>query len=216
MPGYYDFSFRSAGGSQIYILLLTLSSLDASNKQETISRIQRFADSSSSRQAIAFLLSEDSFVTASGKYPLDGLLNLQVMYGIHYCKLCQFTQTRLTSTVVFRISESLTVPIPIVPIPDISCFSSSIQGYLNGIVDLPLPNSSLADSISLLSHTTAFISLQPLLEHDTNVLSDLFPSMRALSQAICSHEGQATVREYLGDEVALGVVRFWDRDRRFG
>lgn len=48
-----------------------------------------------------------------------------------------------------------------------------------------------------------------------NVLSDLFPSLRALSQAIRTHEGQAVVKEYLGDEVALDVVGFWDGDRTY-
>lgn len=74
----YDFSFRLASSSQpLHILLLTPSSLEATNRQETISRLQHFP-SNSSKTAVAFLLSEDPFTTASGKYNLDGLLALQV------------------------------------------------------------------------------------------------------------------------------------------
>ena len=95
-----DFIFRSASSSQIYIKLLTPSSIEAPEKQETIACRQHFAalnKPASSRKAIAFLLSEAPFVTASGKYALDGLLGLQVMYPIpkyliwteankHYCR----------------------------------------------------------------------------------------------------------------------------------
>lgn len=74
----YDFSFRLASSAQLlHIFLLTPSSLEASNKQETVSRLQRFSYNSA-KIAVAFLLSEDSFTTASGKYNLDGPLALQV------------------------------------------------------------------------------------------------------------------------------------------
>lgn len=74
----YDFSFDLSSSSQpLHILLLTSSSLEATNKQETISRLQHFSNNSS-KIAVAFLLSEKPFTTASGKYNLDGLLALQV------------------------------------------------------------------------------------------------------------------------------------------
>ena len=105
---------------------------------------------------------------------------------------------------------------PIVPISDASCFPSSIQDYLGSLVDLSLPSPTSTDTVSLLSHTTTFISSYSSSEHNTNILSDLFPSLRALSRAVRSHEGQVIVKEYLGDEVALGVVGFWNRDRTYG
>lgn len=78
-------------------------------------------------------------------------------------------------------------------------------------MDLPLPKLILTDTVSLLLP----ISSHSLSEHNMNALSDLFPSLRALSQAIRTHEGQAVVKEYLGDEVALDVVGFWDGDRTY-
>lgn len=80
----HDFNFCLAPGLNLQILLLTPSSLETANKQETVSRLQRFSTTSpaSSQIAIAILLSEDSFTTASGKYNLDGLLALQVLYII--------------------------------------------------------------------------------------------------------------------------------------
>lgn len=80
----HDFSFCLASGLNLHFLLLTPSSLELSNKQETVSRLRRFSTTSpaSSQSAIAILLSEDPFTTASGKYNVDGLLALQVLYII--------------------------------------------------------------------------------------------------------------------------------------
>ena len=62
-------------------------------------------------------------------------------------------------------------------------------------MDLPPPTPSLADSISLLRHATASISLQHLPERDTHFQSDTFPvDASVLNQAIRSHEGQVTER----------------------
>lgn len=83
---------------------------------------------------------------------------------------------------------------------------------MTSFVDLPLPRPSLADSVKLLSHTTASALSLTLSDHDTNILSDLFPSLRGLSQAVRDPEGQAVIRNYLGDEVALGIAGFWDGD----
>lgn len=79
----------------------------------------------------------------------------------------------------------------------------------------PLPSPCVANSLSLLSHTTASAPVLPLTEHDTNILNDLFPSMRALSQAIRSQEGQAVITDYLGEDVTRGLVAFWQQDCRY-
>lgn len=55
-----------------------------------------------------------------------------------------------------------------------------------------------------------------LSEHDMNILSDLFPSMRVLSQAVRSQEGQAVIADYLEEEVTRGLVAFWQQDCRYG
>ena len=83
-------------------------------------------------------------------------------------------------------------------------------------MDLPPPPApTVADSVSLLSYTTAPAPVLALSEHDTNILSDLFPSMRALNQAVCSQEGQVVIADYLGEEVTRGLVAFWQQDCRY-
>lgn len=87
---------------------------------------------------------------------------------------------------------------------------------MSDLADLPpLPSPSVADSLSLLSCTTASAPALTLSQHDTNILSDLFPSMRALNQAVCSQEGQVVIADYLGEEVTRGLVAFWQQDCRY-
>ncbi|KAL2870105.1 uncharacterized protein BJX67DRAFT_307198 [Aspergillus lucknowensis] len=82
-----DITFRPETGAQnLQILLLTPSSLEPSQKQDLILRLRQFAASDPSscvKKAIAFLLSEEAFVSANGKYSLDGLFALQVMYALY-------------------------------------------------------------------------------------------------------------------------------------
>jgi hypothetical protein len=79
-----DFTFvQEADNEPLQLLLLTPSSLEAYQKRRLILRLREFAASDSSscpRKAIAFLLSEDAFSSASEKYSLNALLALQVLY----------------------------------------------------------------------------------------------------------------------------------------
>lgn len=79
----------------------------------------------------------------------------------------------------------------------------------------PLPSPSVADSLSLLSCTISSAPTLALSEHGTNILSDLFPSMRVLSHAVRSQDGQAVIADYLGEEVTQGLVAFWQQDCRY-
>jgi hypothetical protein len=83
-PQVNDFTFIQEGDNEhLQLLLLTPSSLEAYQKRSLILRLREFAASDSSscpRKAIAFLLSEDAFSSASEKYSLNGLLALQVLY----------------------------------------------------------------------------------------------------------------------------------------
>jgi hypothetical protein len=83
-PQVNDFTFIQEGDNEhLQLLLLTPSSLEAYQKRSLILRLREFAASDSSscaRKAIAFILSEDAFSSASEKYSLNGLLALQVLY----------------------------------------------------------------------------------------------------------------------------------------
>ncbi|KAL4790477.1 hypothetical protein BDV19DRAFT_372274 [Aspergillus venezuelensis] len=51
--------------------------------------------------------------------------------------------------------ETLTIPLPVIPIPDAASFFSSIHEYMTNIEDIPVVNSTLGDSVALLAHTTS-------------------------------------------------------------
>ncbi len=80
-----DFNFQQINSAQpLQVLLLTPSSLEDNEKQNTSLRLRHFAAPDTlpyPKKAVALMLSQEAFTTASGKYSLDGLLALQVLYG---------------------------------------------------------------------------------------------------------------------------------------
>ncbi|KAE8149699.1 hypothetical protein BDV25DRAFT_123457 [Aspergillus avenaceus] len=172
------------------VLLLGPSSIDSKFEPETVSRLTQFYHSISNSQnhAVVFLCSEDAFNRASGKYSLDGLLALQVL-----------------------MAEVLPSLVPIIPVSDSSCFLSCMEQYFDNLIDIPQQNPTLSESITVLSHATAG-SPNVLCEQDTNILSDLFPSMRTLSQATRTIEGREVLVDYLGEKKAEPIIGFWGDD----
>ncbi|KAL4925514.1 uncharacterized protein BDV17DRAFT_184058 [Aspergillus undulatus] len=188
-----DFTFQQENSAQcLQILLITQSSLQESEKQNTGLRLRHFTSSSdpasSSRKAIAFLLSEEPFNSASRKYNLDGLLALQVL-----------------------MFETLTAPLPVISISDAPSLFQSVDEYMMNIEDIPVAGPTLGDSVALLAHTTSDYP-RSMDEQTHNVLSDLFPSFRKLSAATRIQEGQRLLVEYLGQDIAEKIVKFWQED----
>lgn len=114
-----------------------------------------------------------------------------------------------------RLLQHIAIPIPILAVPHVNALFSSLQGYIKDLeksTEVAQTLSPLSTMpTSLLSHAVATAPHLPLSEHDTNVLSDLFPSFRALSQALMTPEGRDTVREYFDEETARGIIEFWSR-----
>ncbi len=106
--------------------------------------------------------------------------------------------------------ESLTHPIPVIPIPDASSFLPAIHKYMASLEDIPMGSPSPADSVALLAQATSDCST--LCEQASNILSDLFPSLRKLSEATHAQEGQNLIEDYLGESTANIVIKFWQKD----
>lgn len=207
LPG-YDFNLFLGNSSQpLHVILLTSSSLSSDNKDHTLSRLSDFSTSmlsSPGRSIIGLLLSEQPFQSATGKYNLDAPLTLQILY------VNQKYPIPLVIN-IHRMMENLSVSIPVLPIPDSSSFFESVHEYLSNLADIPAQDPSTADSINLLSHTSSG-DAGFLLEHDRNVLSDLFPSLKVMSQALQTQDGRDVLCDYLGEEKARGIVNFWAND----
>ncbi|PTU23965.1 hypothetical protein P175DRAFT_0527419 [Aspergillus ochraceoroseus IBT 24754] len=183
-----DFIFQQQGCSPLHALLLTTTSIEL-QKQDIISQVEQFASNQlpCAKKVIAFLLSENAFSSASGKYGLDGLLAVQVL-----------------------ILENLSSSMPVIPIPNASSLVSCIQKYMANLEDIPATLPSLGDSIALLAHVTSHS--HPLSGQNVNILSDLYPSFRALSRAVRTEEGRKTLVDYLGEEEATKIIKFWQED----
>ena len=111
-----------------------------------------------------------------------------------------------------RVAERLPAPIPIIPIPDSSSFFSCLEGYTTGLAEIPLQAPSLTESMALLSHVTSAHS-NMLSDQETNIVSDLFPSLRGLSQAARTLEGWEVLVDYLGEARTREIAEFWYHDR---
>ncbi|GKZ72741.1 hypothetical protein AnigIFM63309_009033 [Aspergillus niger] len=105
-----DFNFRLGHETEtLDILLLTPSSIESSVTQEATSRLRQLSAHASgiSKKAVAFLLSETAFHSASGRYRLDGLVTLQAL-----------------------MIESLPDMLPIIPVADADSLLASVQEYI--------------------------------------------------------------------------------------
>ncbi|PYH90603.1 hypothetical protein BO71DRAFT_402074 [Aspergillus ellipticus CBS 707.79] len=130
----HDFSFPIGSGAEtLRILLLTPSSVQPDAVQSTTPRLQQFSVSTTTggKRAVAILLSEAPFSSASGRYNLDGLLALQVL-----------------------MVESLPTMLPIIPVADAACFLTSVQEYISGLETI-----ELQPLINIESPTTAIATL---------------------------------------------------------
>lgn len=106
--------------------------------------------------------------------------------------------------------ESLTSPLPVIPISDAPSFLPAIHKYMANLEDIPLGSPSLTDSVALLAQATSDCST--LGEQASNILSDLFPSFRKLSEATHAREGRNLIEDYLGKDTAKRVITFWQED----
>ena len=87
-----------------------------------------------------------------------------------------------------------------------------MQEYMRDHTRIPSSIASATDCLSLLSR----IPLQQNLSlYEKNILSDLFPSLKALGLAARTNQGQALLQDYLGEERARELVQFWIRDTNY-
>jgi hypothetical protein len=117
---------------------------------------------------------------------------------------------------ISSIFESFDAPTsPIISVSEPSAFFPSIKEYGEALGRTPkqlqsLPSSSSA--LALLEHVAAGGPSQRPSQHDINVLSDLFPSLRALSSAIRTEDGRKLLADYLRDSVGSAVIEFWEQE----
>lgn len=62
----------------------------------------------------------------------------------------------------------------------------------------------------LIAHATATAPNRLLAEHYTNLLSDLFASIRELEKGTRTEGGQQKIRDYLDSGAARDVIDFWE------
>jgi hypothetical protein len=91
-----------------------------------------------------------------------------------------------------------------------------LQRSLRQPPELPYLCITSSSSLRLLEHIVSHSSDQLTCQQNLNILSDLFPSLRALSAAIRTVEGRQLIADYLGGHVARNMVAFWGEERISG
>ncbi|OJJ68874.1 hypothetical protein ASPBRDRAFT_46154, partial [Aspergillus brasiliensis CBS 101740] len=147
-----DFIFRLAHETAtLGILLLTPSSIEPPIAQETTSRLRQFSalPSRINHNAVAFLLSETPFHSASGRYRIDGLVALQALYE-HSCYLYSSAKKVFATNnkEPCRMIESLPSMLPIIPVAEADCFLTSVQEYITNLEAIHIPQQRSADTMA--------------------------------------------------------------------
>lgn len=81
--------------------------------------------------------------------------------------------------------------------------------YVEDIRNPPRLTPSPMIPAALLSQATITAPYQPLTEFESNVLSDLFPTLRDVCLAARSEQGRRILREYLDSQTVDNIVAFW-------
>lgn len=154
---------------------------------DTKARLQQFAATSKGKPSIiAFVLDEEQGDPTS----LDDLQ--------HFMRL---------QTALFESD----IPCPALPVPGVSLLLTTLDAYLREIKSPP-PKLDPTPPISaclLLPYATASAPMKPLSEHNSNVVSDTFSSLRALEEATRTQQGQAQLCNLVGRITAEDIVDFW-------
>lgn len=96
----------------------------------------------------------------------------------------------------------------------------AIQRNINQPPDTNLismsPQAPSNSTLYLLEQIVAQGSDQLACQQNVNILSDLFPSLRALSAASRTVEMRRLIAEYLGEQLAKHIETFWNEERVYG
>lgn len=96
----------------------------------------------------------------------------------------------------------------------------AIQRSINQPLDtnlISMPSQAPSNStLYLLEQIVAQGSDQLACEQNVNILSDFFPSLRALSAASRTAEMRRLIAEYLGERLAKHIESFWNEERVYG
>ncbi len=101
--------------------------------------------------------------------------------------------------------------IPTIPILDADTLLPTLQSYMAALQQTPAPRQRHKGSPPFLfPHATTSAPDRILSKDIGNILSDLFPSVRALEKATRSSEGKAKLRDWVDAGTADEIIDFWE------
>ncbi len=170
----------------------------------TKARIQHFVEAKKEQHHTIVLVLKVEHDEQTCSNGLEDFTHLQAM-----CAGSLFRLTAISLTIHFlRLFES-EVSCPVLPVPDISSLFTMLKDYLNGFQPAIRPMYRAPVVTTLIAQAVASAPAKPLSEHDANVVSDIFSSLREFEEATRTRQGQAKLREFLDKTTAEDVIDFW-------
>ncbi|KAI4146243.1 MAG: hypothetical protein LQ341_002143 [Variospora aurantia] len=176
-------SAQSYRSEQQLFLVLTPVSILGSQRHTLMSRIERFAIlTTNPKPAVAFLLANNSTQSSS-------------INGFH----------------AYTTLHELSVSLALLPVASPSQLVLLLKKY----VDSSLPGhctSATSPPMRLLRQITATGPYRPLPEHSSNVLSDICGSIKDVAAIMENEQEMKVLEDYVGEEDARNIERFWAED----
>ncbi|KUL82594.1 hypothetical protein ZTR_10242 [Talaromyces verruculosus] len=194
----------------LHILFLTPSTIEEAARQATLACIEQFIsvhqnDSRHRHVAIVFLNSDTAFQKAGRRCTIDAFVALQAL--------------------VFDSPSVMDIPIIMLAEPDellpaLKEHYHAVQRNISHSPDTSLMSTSLQapsnSTLYLLEQIVAQGSDQLAWQQNVDILSDFFPSLRALSAASRTVEMRRLIAEYLGERFAKHIESFWNEEKIHG
>lgn len=87
---------------------------------------------------------------------------------------------------------------------------STLKKYVAELVhETDLPRHAIPLPTGIVAYATATAPPQPLSEHDANVLTGLFPSIRRLEEGRRTSQGRKMIRDYFDPATEQDLMDFW-------
>lgn len=101
---------------------------------------------------------------------------------------------------------------PVIMVRAIESLLSTLEKYVAELVqetDLPRQPVPPPPCSGLMTCATSTAPSQPLSEHDANLLTALFPSIRRLEEGTSTSQGRKLIRDYFDPGTEQDLMDFW-------
>ena len=121
----------------------------------------------------------------------------------------QQSSTHSCSLIDLPQAEPHLESLAVIPVSDAASIVPALNGYIAALQQTTA-RTRKHNPAFLVPHATTSAPNQTLSENTANILSDLFPSVRALEEATRTRTGQTDLRNWVDAFTADDIIDFWE------